>query len=185
MTGEDDAARPARTPAVARVRAMGSELRRLHDRIREVLDDALDAARDGSPDEGSEVERLRSAAAAVTDDPVSRCRAFCAVLADHHEAEDAHLFPWLLRARPDLAHVVERLEQDHAMIGTLLAGLATALERGAPAPVLLRHLDGLDAIMESHFRFEERELVAALDAVPAATPGPSLDDGFWRAGVRG
>ncbi|WP_377639095.1 hemerythrin domain-containing protein [Oryzobacter terrae] len=185
MTGEDDASRPVRTAAAARVVAMGSELRRLHDRIRDVLDDALDAAREGSSDDGADVARLRAAAATITDDLVTRCRAFCALLTGHHEAEDARLFPWLLRERPDLALVVERLEQDHAMIGTLLAGLADALERGAAGGVLVGHLEGLDAILESHVRYEERELVAVLDALGPATPGPALDDRFWRAGMRG
>ena len=184
VTGEDDTARPARTGAAARVEAMGTELRRLHDRIREVLDDALDAAREGSPDAGPDAARLRSAVGAVTDDSVSRCRAFCAVLAQHDEAEDAHLFPWLLRERPDLAPVVTRLEQDHAMIGTLLAGLAGAWSRGASAAVCApprrpRRDHG------EPLRYEERELVAVLDGLPPATAGPSLDDGFWQAGIRG
>ena len=34
--------------------------------------------------------------------------------------------------------------------------------------------------MESHFRYEERELVAVLDAVVGA--GPPLPDRFWRGG---
>ena len=31
--------------------------------------------------------------------------------------------------------------------------------------MLLRHLDGVEAIMESHFRFEENQLVELLDTV--------------------
>ena len=46
--------------------------------------------------------------------------------------------------------------------------------------MVLRHLEGVDAIMESHFRFEERELVPLLDA--AVGDGPPLPDRFWRAG---
>ena len=46
--------------------------------------------------------------------------------------------------------------------------------------VVLRHLEGVDAIMESHFRFEERELVPVLDATVG--DGPPLPDRFWRAG---
>jgi hypothetical protein len=77
-----------------RVRALGAELRRLHDRIRNVLDDALDGA---DPVAG---------AAAVGDDLVLRCRAVCTTLGDHHRDEDAALFPWLRREHPGLATVV-------------------------------------------------------------------------------
>lgn len=176
--GEDTAAVGGGTSG-ARVVALGAELRALHDRIREVLDDALDAT-DLSP-----TEWLRHAASGVANDPVARCRTFCAVLTAHHETEDARLFPWLLREHPELADVVERLEQDHAMIATLLTNLSEAVDGGSGPDVLVRHLEGLDAIMESHFRFEERALVAVLDAVPPEASGPDLDEGFWRPRVRG
>lgn len=68
------------------------------------------------------------------------------------------------------------------MIGTLLGVLERALGERAPASVVVQHLDGLDAIMGSHFRFEERELVAVLDAADAG--GSDLDD-LWRAHDRG
>ena len=46
--------------------------------------------------------------------------------------------------------------------------------------MVLRHLEGVDAIMESHFRYEERELVALLDALVG--DGPALPERFWRGG---
>jgi hypothetical protein len=151
-----------------RVRALGAELRRLHDRIRNVLDDALDGA---DPVAG---------AADLGDDLVLRCRAVCTTLGDHHRDEDAALFPWLRREHPGLATVVDRLEQDHAMIGSLLAGLEGAVRSGASGRVVLGHLEGVDAIMESHFRYEERELVAVLDG--SAGNGPPLPGRFWLGG---
>jgi hypothetical protein len=151
-----------------RVRALGAELRRLHDRIRNVLDDALDGA---DPVAG---------AADLGDDLVLRCRAVCTTLGDHHRDEDAALFPWLRREHPGLATVVDRLEQDHAMIGSLLAELDRVVRAGSSGEVVRRHLAGVDAIMESHFRFEERELVPVLDAV--ADDGPPLPGRFWRGG---
>ena len=66
--------------------------------------------------------------------------------------------------------MIDRLEQDHAMIGTLLAGLERVLREGAGPSVVLRHLEGVDAIMESHFRYEERVLVPILDAEEGAGP---------------
>ena len=148
--------------------ALGSELRRLHDRIRAVLDDARDGL---DPAVG---------AASLGDDLVLRCRAVCTTLGSHHRDEDAALFPWLRREHPELGVVVERLEQDHRMIGALLAGLARVVDDGAGREVVLRHLEGVDAIMESHFRYEERELVVLLDAVRG--DGPALPEGFWLRG---
>ena len=151
-----------------RVVALGSELRRLHDRIRSVLDDARDGF---DPTVG---------AASLGDDLVLRCRAVCTTLGSHHRDEDAALFPWVRREHPELGEVVDRLEQDHRMIGTLLADLERVVREGAGREVVLRHLEGVDAIMESHFRYEERELVALLDA--AAGDGPALPEGFWLGG---
>jgi hemerythrin HHE cation binding domain-containing protein len=153
-----------------RVAALGRELRGLHDRIRDVLEDARDGL---DPSAG---------AAALTTDPVTRCRTFCSVLDAHHRREDDTLFPWLLAARPDLADVVERLTQDHRAVAALLADLARACDEGAPTPVLVRHLEGLDAIMESHFRFEERELAGVLDELTGSgsvADGPALGSDFW------
>jgi hypothetical protein len=49
--------------------------------------------------------------------------------------------------------------------------------RAAPPAELNRHLEGVAAIMESHFRYEERQLLTvletlALDADPHAVLGP-------------
>ena len=84
------------------------------------------------------------------------------------------------REHPELGEVVDRLEQDHRMIGTLLADLERVVREGAGREVVLRHLEGVDAIMESHFRYEERELVVLLDA--ASGDGPVLPEGFWFGG---
>ena len=165
--GEGAAERPGGATG-HRVAALGSELRRLHDRIRDVLDDAREGL---DPTAGT---------ASLADDLVLRCRAVCTTLGTHHRDEDHALFPWLRREHPSLGPAVERLEQDHAMIGTLLADLERVLREGAGAAVLLRHLEGVDAIMESHFRYEERELVAVLDA--ATGEGPPLPERFWLDG---
>ncbi len=130
---------------------MGAELRRVHDGIRDLMESARDGVLDADP-------------VALQGDLLIHCLSFCSALDGHHRAEDAVLFPWLLDERPDLAPVVRRLEQDHSVIATLLAELREALGEPAPASVVLRHLEGLDAIMENHFRFEERRLVDVLDA---------------------
>jgi hypothetical protein len=164
----DGGASAPRSGDGGRAVALGAELRRLHDRIREVLDDAR---------EGLDATVL---AASLTDDLVLRCRAVCTVLGAHHRDEDAGLFPWLRREFPDLGPVVDRLEQDHAMIGSLLSDLEHLVGSGAPGALVVQHLQGVDAVMESHFRYEERELVGLLDDSDGA--GLVLPERFWRGG---
>lgn len=61
------------------------------------------------------------------------------------------------------------------MIGHLLGGLQAAVDRAAPAAELDRHLEGVAAIMESHFRYEERQLLRVLDSLELETdPGDAL-----------
>lgn len=57
------------------------------------------------------------------------------------------------------------------------ARLREALDRDDPPERLHSHLEGLGAIMESHFRYEERALLAVLetldlDADPTHVLGP-------------
>lgn len=63
------------------------------------------------------------------------------------------------------------------MIAHLLAGLQAAVAGAASVEQLDQHLEGVAAIMESHFRYEERRLLTvlealALDADPHAVLGP-------------
>ena len=51
------------------------------------------------------------------------------------------------------------------MIAHLLGGLLDALDRSASPAELDRHLEGIAAIMESHFRYEERQLLTVLDGL--------------------
>ncbi len=150
-----------------RLVAWYDEMLAVHDRLRR----ALALVR-----ESAAVTADRSGAAATTDLLVW-CRGFCTALTRHHTAEDAVLFPELERRHPDLADVLRRLRQDHGMIAYLIADLEHALDRAADPEAsrdaVGRHLDGVGAIMESHFRYEERalgEVLAALDL------GASRDD---------
>ena len=98
----------------------------------------------------------------------AHCLAFCAALTAHHQGEDAGMFTALLRARPDLAGTVQNLIDDHEMISSILARVAELSEQAARADsdvhaAIGLELDGLTAIMENHFRYEERALGAALD----------------------
>lgn len=110
---------------------------------------------------------------------LSHCTAFCVALDRHHTAEDDGLLPLLAREEPALAPAVENLLQDHAMIGTLLGQLVELLQRAAAGDGtdrLVGRLDGLAAVMESHFSYEERAIGAAVDRL-----GP----GSWTDGAIG
>ncbi len=78
------------------------------------------------------------------------------------------MFVELLRQRPDLAKAVSNLVEDHEMITAIvfrvteLAGETAGL-RGPALERIGRELDGLTAIMESHFNYEERAISEALD----------------------
>lgn len=132
----------------ARLVAWHRELRAAHDRLR----DALRAAQAALDDD----------AYAASRDLLLYCYGFCTALAGHHRGEDAILFPELAARRPDLRPVLGKLRQDHDMIGSLLGQLEAAVQSGASRQQLERHLEGIAAIMESHFRFEERQLLEVL-----------------------
>ncbi|WP_253691222.1 hemerythrin domain-containing protein [Cellulosimicrobium protaetiae] len=134
------------------------EMRAVHGRLRRALELVQDTAADGAGPPGPAADLL------------VWCRGFCTALTRHHTAEDAVLFPELERRHPGLADVLRRLRQDHGMIAYLVADLEHALDRaadpGASRDAVVRHVEGVGAIMESHFRYEERalgEVLAALD----------------------
>ncbi|GAB3808775.1 hemerythrin domain-containing protein [Micromonospora zhanjiangensis] len=148
-----------------RLIAWSLELRQVHTRLRAALDLARGAVAEG-----------RSAETA-TRDLLLYCHGFCAALDGHHRSEDDTLFPAIRAAHPELEPVLRRLTQDHSMIAYLLGGLQAAVEQAAPAAELDRHLEGVAAIMENHFRYEERQLLTvletlSLDATPEAVLGP-------------
>ncbi|GAA1436123.1 hypothetical protein GCM10009616_35150 [Microlunatus lacustris] len=124
----------------------------MHSRLREALDLAREALELGE-------------APVVGRDLHLYCVGFCAALSGHHRAEDDKLFPALQEAHPQLAGTLGYLRQDHAQLEHLLGLLAEAVQRGEPPAALLRHLDGVDAVMESHFRYEERELLTVLEGL--------------------
>lgn len=149
-----------------RLIAWSSELRSVHRRLRQALTMTREALASGEPQGGS-----------ATRDLLLFCHGFCAALTRHHEGEDRELFPAIAAEHPELAPTLRTLEQDHSMIGHLLGGLQTAVDSAASPEELARHLDGIAAIMESHFRFEERQLLTvletlALNADPQRVLGP-------------
>ena len=134
-----------------RVVAWGQELREVHRRLRDALAVARSAVVDGAD------------GPAAARDLQLYCVGFCAALTGHHRSEDATLFDVVLATEPGLASVVADLKRDHSMLDHLLGELERAARSGAGRDDLLRHLDGIEAVMETHFRFEEKKLVGVLD----------------------
>lgn len=140
-------------------------MRRMHSRLREAL--AVTRAEVGAD----------AATAIIHGDLLVFCHGFCTALTGHHEGEDSHLFPAIAAAHPELEETLRALRQDHSMIGYLIGALQAAMATPVSAAEVGRHLDGISAIMESHFRYEERTLLTvldslALDADPDQVLGP-------------
>lgn len=149
-----------------RLVAWSNELRSVHQRLRKALSITQDALASGEPQGG-----------AATRDLLLFCHGFCTALTGHHEGEDRELFPAIAAEHPELRETLRKLEQDHSMIGHLIGGLQMAVDAAASPEELSRHLEGIAAIMESHFRFEERQLLTVLetlewDADPGRVLGP-------------
>jgi hypothetical protein len=137
----------------ARLIAWSDELRRVHERLRGALRLTREALGDAV------------ASKAAARDLLIYCHGFCVALDGHHRGEDTSLFPAIEAAHPDLQPVLKKLQQDHSMIAHLLGGLRDATEQHALPDELARHVEGVAAIMESHFRYEERELLTVLDGL--------------------
>lgn len=135
-----------------RLVAWNVELTAAHDRLRELLR----AAQEGFSAGDSE------AAGSARDDLLLHCHGFCSALSRHHVSEDEALFPELSARFPELQRTIAALEEDHERIAELLGRFDDALASAASPADLVLHLDGLAAIMTSHFRYEERRLLDTL-----------------------
>jgi len=125
--------------------ALGNQLIDTHIRLL----DALDDLRSGTP---------------PPREPADHCLAFCAALTRHHTEEDTSVFPVLAARHPELREVLEGLERDHLLVAGMLRRVAE-LAADLDADGVRAELDGLAALLESHFTWEEKRLVAALNAL--------------------
>jgi hypothetical protein len=121
-------------------------------------------------------ERLRTLrrhllSGSVPPSVLEHCAGFCAALEEHHAGEDEGLFPALRREFPELVPTIDKLAEDHWLIAGILrrvGDLATRAAGGADPAAVVGELDGLAAIMDSHFAFEERRISTAIDALRAS-----------------
>ncbi|MEV3979268.1 hemerythrin domain-containing protein [Nonomuraea sp. NPDC049758] len=148
-TTMNDFPEPAR-----RLAAFGNQLIDVHLRLREELAGLRETA-----GRGGSLRDLRT-----------HCLTFCSAITTHHTGEDATAFPVLAAEFPELRPVLEELRRDHEQVAAVLRDLETLLTADAPATRDVRtELDGLSALLESHFVYEEKRIVAALNALPATT----------------
>ncbi|MEU2611972.1 hemerythrin domain-containing protein [Micromonospora sp. NPDC007271] len=148
---------PSHSPA-GRLTTLGTQLIEIHHWLREELARlrvSLDSP--GNAGTGLSLE-LRA-----------YCVGFCAALDRHHTGEDGGAFRLLAEEAPELRPVLAELSADHQMVADLLRRVDALLAGAADGPAVRAELDGLAALLESHFTYEERKLVAALDAVTGGT----------------
>ncbi|MFI9210391.1 hemerythrin domain-containing protein [Streptomyces sp. NPDC053253] len=112
----------------------------------------------------------------------AHCLAFCTALTRHHTAEDQGVFPVLAAAHPALRPVLDELARDHEQVEEILLRLQGLLDElpadtetgTAPDPAEVRRvkgeLEGLIALVESHFTYEEKKLVSALNELDTPLP---------------
>ena len=151
----------ARTGPAARLTAFGNELINIHLWLREELARL-----------GTDVDAYLDGRGARPRDLRAHCLSFCSALTEHHTGEDSGAFPLLAKASPELRPVLAKLAEDHQMVRSILRDLErliagmTAEPDPAEANRVRGELGGLTAILESHFAFEERQIVAALNILP-------------------
>lgn len=148
-----------------RLTAFGNQLVQVHNGLRAELarlSDDVDAYLDG----GGPPRELRA-----------HCLTFCAALERHHTGEDDAAFPALAERHPELAPTLDKLREDHWLVSGILRRLVELVEglgEGAGADTqeaqrVRSELDGLTAIVESHFGYEERTIVKALNDLDVPT----------------
>jgi hypothetical protein len=154
-----------------RVVALSRQLTRAHQELRNQLAGIRDHLGDGAREHAEQQhpgEQHPGEQHPRNGVLTTHCLAFCSALTAHHQGEDTGMFAALVRQRPELADTVKKLVQDHEMIASILVRVAELADQAAGGEsgdrrAIAWELDGLAAIMESHFRYEERAIGDALD----------------------
>ncbi|MBC6445600.1 hemerythrin domain-containing protein [Actinokineospora xionganensis] len=149
--------------------ALGNQLIEIHIWLREELTDLradVDAYIEGTSD------RQRSLRA--------HCLTFCSALTRHHTGEDVGAFAALEAEFPDLGPVLAELRRDHVLVEDALRRLQSLVdslsETADPARTreIRGDLDTLAALIETHFTYEEKRLVVALNELEVAAATEDL-----------
>lgn len=160
-----------------RLRAFGNQLIAVHIWLREQLDELRDDMDDYLAGSTTRPKELRA-----------HCLTFCETLTRHHTEEDESVFGVIGKQFPELVPALDELRRDHHVVSRALSrvsGLVESLgevDDPATATGLRTEIDTLAALIETHFTYEERKIVDALNALgvdllPADSIGWILPDG--------
>jgi len=172
----DESTRPVAPPVpeggndTARGRAVGQHLVDVHDHLRHELTrvrDLLEQVKAGAVTAGRARGVLNEMTVRQHNWTVGAyCASYCSLLTQHHGLEDAAIFPHLRKADPPLVPVLDRLEQEHALIHEVVEGVDRALVDLVREPgdytQLQQAVDLLTDALLSHLSYEEREITGAL-----------------------
>ncbi len=100
----------------------------------------------------------------------TRCAGFCTALGRHHTGEATNIFPLLAERFPALKPTLAELDEEHVVVARLQEEIERLVEEEADPVRLRAEFDRLKSELDSHFAYEERTLVAALNALLPA-PG--------------
>jgi alkanesulfonate monooxygenase SsuD/methylene tetrahydromethanopterin reductase-like flavin-dependent oxidoreductase (luciferase family) len=171
----DEAERPRRAPAdgleyTRRGRLVAQHLIDVHDMLRTELGElrgVLARVRDGAMSAADARSELHQMALRQNDWTLGAfCARYCAVVAQHHGLEDDSIFPHLVRTEPELGPVVDRLVEEHVVIGDAIHRVDRALVEHITGDddfePIQEAIDFLTDALLSHLSYEEHELVEPL-----------------------
>ena len=172
----DESTRPHRPPAALDVtysdegRIAGQQLVNVHDILRTELMELrgiLANVRDGALSATDARSDLDGMAIRQNDWTVGAfCSQYCGRVATHHGVEDASVFPYLARAEPALAPIIQRLTDEHLVIHDAIqlvdAALVRQINDAADRDGIQEAIDFLTDALLSHLSYEEREIVEPL-----------------------
>jgi alkanesulfonate monooxygenase SsuD/methylene tetrahydromethanopterin reductase-like flavin-dependent oxidoreductase (luciferase family) len=175
----DEPSRPSRPePPVGTVytdqgRAAGRHLVEVHDMLRAELTQVRDLVEQVSSGAlaAAEARSTVNAMALRQNDWTmgAYCASYCTVVDHHHRLEDDGIFPHLRAVEPGLDPVILRLTAEHRVIHEVLGAVDRALVdliRAGDVPAdhaaLRVAVDGLTDTLNSHFAYEEEQIVEPL-----------------------
>ena len=168
----DESARPVAPPAPVghvygpHAEAIGNHLTEVHGNLRKELEKILgilEEVRTGA----RSIDGARSALNEMTMrqnnwDLSAYCASYCTRLTRHHSIEDESIFTHLRRADAGLVPVIDRLEQEHAVIHDVIVGIDRALVNLVRSDndftELQEAMDILSDTLLSHLAYEEQQL---------------------------
>jgi hemerythrin-like domain-containing protein len=172
----DESTRPHRPPAGPDVtysdrgKLVGQQLVNVHDLLRTELTELremLAQVRDGALNATDARSELNEMALRQNDWTVGAfCSQYCGRVAVHHGVEDESVFPYLARAEPALAPVIQRLTDEHLVIHDAIqlvdAALVREINDSADRDGIQAAIDFLTDALLSHLSYEEHEIVEPL-----------------------